>query len=204
MSSLEFPSSRPECQLAQTNLLYQHHGCGVKTSQAQTMDKLGLVSPAYTSGRSGSKGIIGGVGYLSPTYTTLLPATGSRNHDSVAAHTHARSTSVGGPMRSTGNRGGSSSSTSRKGGITHEDLEYLKENEKRNQEAWEAWSRARDSDNRQQKNAALRYREKEIFVEDMNDRCIMHGCLAINVSNKSLKVSVIIFSTSLADVLVYM
>ena len=154
------PSSKPDSQLAQTNLYYNQSGCGVKTSQAQTFAKLGFVSPAYESGRPGSKGIIGGVGYLSPTYTTLLPATGPRARDPelMAAYHHVRGPMRQGAATASSGRASSSAPSTRRGGsaLTQEDLDYLKENEARNQAAFEAWSRARNSEDSMKKSAMLR------------------------------------------------
>ena len=129
-----------------------------------TMAKLGFFSPAYENGRSGTHGIVGGVGYLSPSYTTLLPATAPRGRDpALRVHPVAMrgaSASSGRRQAAATSRGSSSSASPRKltGSrvLTEQDLGYLEENEKKNKEAFEAWRRARDSEIAQQKSAAKR------------------------------------------------
>ena len=164
---------RPESQLAQTNLLYQHQGCGVKASPAQTFEKLGFFSPAYTTGRSGTHGVIGSAGYLSASYTMLLPATGPRSRDAGLGHTHARSSSVSSHGRSTGSKADGGSTPRQKIGLSQEDLEYLQENEKRNKEAWEAWSQARDSETKEKRTAASRCVTKMFHVIPCFHFCVL-------------------------------
>jgi hypothetical protein len=130
-----------------------------------TMHKLGFFSPAYDTGRAGTHGIVGGVGYLSPSYTTLLPASAPRGRDpALRVHPMSgglRGRSAGGRQQvaPASGRGASSSSPRKLTGsrvLTEQDLEFLRENEKKNQEAFEAWKRARDSEIAQKENASKR------------------------------------------------
>lgn len=174
MSTSPLPPSRPDSQLARATMSYSPLGSGgVKSDPATTMAKLGFVSPAYETGRQGTHGIVGGVGYLSPSYTTLLPATAPRGRDPALRVYPAPgamwgpSSSGRQPSASTNGRGGTSSSPQKLVGsrvLTDEDRAYLAENEKKNQEAYEAWRRARDSEIAQQKSDAKRC-EGQGFLE---------------------------------------
>ena len=186
-------TSRPASQQAQVNLAYNSSGCGVKSSASTTLAKLGFVSPAYETGRPGAHGIIGGVGYLSASFSTLLPSTGprARDHELLVHRQNHRQRSGRMQGGATGSerpptltttmpsqRAASAPSTSsptasaagmtlatgtgtagggRRGGggrLSQVDLEYLRENERRNQDAWEVWRRRRDAEAARQKTHA--------------------------------------------------
>ena len=164
--------NRTESQLTQTNLAYSQHGCGVKASRAQTFEKLGFYSPAYTSGRSGTHGIIGSAGYLSASYSTLLPATGPRSRDAVPLY---RSSSVGHMRTSKAVGRGGSSTPRHRPALSEEDLEYLRENEKRGKEAWEAWRKERDNEMKQRASAALRWGHQLSYCS--HEQCLSPVCL---------------------------
>lgn len=130
-SALQSDASRPSTSTSSSSLASFGRSRGLATTCSQTYSRLGYVSPSYADKHATSHGIIGMSGYLSVPHLTLAPTIPNGLGERVLAA--AAAARPGNGQQRPKPRGASSSARQYRR-LGQKDLQYLKDNEERNQQ----------------------------------------------------------------------